>query len=149
MREGDLVEKDNEEVSQLMNSETILLVENEFALRELMRRFLEASGYAILGARDGDEALALATAHPTPIDLLLTDVVMPGMSGFALASRVTELRAETKVLYFSGYADDYDVIREGLHDSGRPFLLKPFTQADLISKIGEILQPAPEARPQA
>lgn len=149
MREVDLVEKDNEEVSQLMNSETILLVENEFALRELMRRFLEASGYAILGARDGDEALALATAHPTPIDLLLTDVVMPGMSGFALASRVTELRAETKVLYFSGYADDYDVIREGLHDSGRPFLLKPFTQADLMSKIGEILQPAPEVRPQA
>jgi two-component system, cell cycle sensor histidine kinase and response regulator CckA len=149
VREVDLVEKDNEEVSQLMNSETILLVENEFALRELMRRFLEASGYAILGARDGDEALALATAHPTPIDLLLTDVVMPGMSGFALASRVTELRAETKVLYFSGYADDYDVIREGLHDSGRPFLLKPFTQADLMSKIGEILQPAPEVRPQA
>lgn len=125
-----------------MGAETILLVENEFALRELMRRFLEASGYSILGARDGDEALALATAHPTPIDLLLTDVVMPGMSGFALASRVTELRAETKVLYFSGYADDYDVIREGLHDSGRPFLLKPFTQADLITKIGEILQPA-------
>ena len=81
----------------------------------------------------------LATAHPTPIDLLLTDVVMPGMSGFALPSRVTPLRAETKVLYFSGYADDYDVIREGLHDSGRPFLLKPFTQADLIKKIGEIL----------
>jgi YesN/AraC family two-component response regulator len=70
---------------------------------------------------------------------------MPGMSGFALASRVTELRAETKVLYFSGYADDYDVIREGLHDSGRPFLLKPFTQADLISKIGEILQHPPPA----
>jgi two-component system cell cycle sensor histidine kinase/response regulator CckA len=130
-----------------MGSETILLVENEFALRDLMRRFLEASGYSILGARDGDEALTLATAHPTPIDLLLTDVVMPGMSGFALASRVTQLRAETKVLYFSGYADDYDVIREGLHDSGRPFLLKPFTQADLIRKIGEILQ-APPAAPQ-
>jgi two-component system cell cycle sensor histidine kinase/response regulator CckA len=132
-----------------MSAETILLVENEFALRELMRRFLEASGYSILGARDGDEALALATTHPTSIDLLLTDVVMPGMSGFALASRVTELRAETKVLYFSGYADDYDVIREGLHDSGRPFLLKPFTQADLVSKIGEILDTAPDARPQA
>ena len=53
-----------------MGEETILLVENEFALRELMRRFLESSGYSILGARDGDEALALATAHPTPIDLL-------------------------------------------------------------------------------
>lgn len=132
-----------------MSSATILLVENEFALRELMRRFLESSGYSIIGARDGDEALALATSHPTPIDLLLTDVVMPGMSGFALASRVTELRAETKVLYFSGYAGDYDVIREGLHDSGRPFLLKPFTQADLIQKIGEILRHTPEVQPQA
>ncbi len=130
-------------------AETILLVENEFALRELMRRFLEGSGYEILGARDGDEALALATAHPTPIDLLLTDVVMPGMSGFALASRVTQLRAETKVLYFSGYADDYDVIREGLHDSGKPFLLKPFTQADLMRKIGEVLGQPSEDRPAA
>ena len=63
-------------------------MENEYALRELMRRFLEGSGYAVLNARDGDEALSVATAHPTPIDLLLTDVVMPGMSGFALASRV-------------------------------------------------------------
>ena len=72
---------------------TILLVENEYALRELMRRFLEGSGYAVLNARDGDEALSVATAHATPIDLLLTDVVMPGMSGFALASRVAELHA--------------------------------------------------------
>jgi two-component system cell cycle sensor histidine kinase/response regulator CckA len=133
-----------------MSAETILLVENEFALRELMRRFLEASGYSILGARDGDEALSVASGHPTPIDLLLTDVVMPGMSGFALASRVTQLRAETKVLYFSGYADDYDVIREGLHDSGRPFLLKPFTQADLMKKIGEVLRaPAQPSLSQA
>ena len=128
-------------------AETILLVENEFALRELMRRFLEGSGYEILGARDGDDALALAVAHPTPIDLLLTDVVMPGMSGFAVASGVTQLRAETKVLYFSGYADDYDVIREGLHDSGRPFLLKPFSQADLMRKIGEVLGQPSEDRP--
>jgi CheY-like chemotaxis protein len=128
-------------------SETILLVENEYALRELMRRFLEGSGYAVLGARDGDEALSVATAHPTPIDLLLTDVVMPGMSGFALASRVAELRAETKVLYFSGYADDYEVIREGLHDSGRPFLLKPFSQADLMKKIDDVLKAAPSTPP--
>lgn len=119
--------------------ETILLVENEPALRELMRRFLEGSGYAVLGARNGDEALDAASNHPTPIDLLLTDVVMPGMSGFVLANRLVELRAETKVLYFSGYADDYDVIREGLHDAGRPFLLKPFTQKDLLQKIVDVL----------
>ena len=116
--------------------ETILLVENEYAWRELMRRFLEGSGYAVLHARDGDEALSVATAHPTPIDLLLTDVVMPGMTGFALASRVAELRAETKVLYISGYEE----ITEGLTDSGQPFLLKPFSQADLARKVDEVLK---------
>ena len=116
--------------------ETILLVENEYGLRELMRRFLEGSGYAVLNARDGDEALSVATAHPTPIDLLLTDVVMPGMTGFALASRVAELRAETKVLYISGYEE----ITEGLTDSGQPFLLKPFSQADLARKVDEVLK---------
>ena len=116
--------------------ETILLVENEYALRELMRRFLEGSGYAVLYARDGDEALSVATTHPTPIDLLLTDVVMPGMTGFALASRVAELRAETKVLYISGYEE----ITEGLTDSGQPFLLKPFSQADLARKVDEVLK---------
>jgi CheY-like chemotaxis protein len=127
-------------------AETILLVENEYALRELMRRFLEGSGFAVLNARDGDEALSVATAHPTPIDLLLTDVVMPGMSGFALASRVAELRAETKVLYISGYADDYEVIKEGLTDSGQPFLLKPFSQAELFKKVDEVLKaPDPSA----
>src|SRR4026207_2032598 len=123
-------------------AETILLVENEYALRELMRRFLEGSGYAVLNARDGDEALSVATAHPTPIDLLLTDGVMPGLSGVALASRVADLRAETKVLYISGYADDYDVIKEGLTDSGQPFLLKPFSQAELFKKVDEILKPS-------
>jgi two-component system cell cycle sensor histidine kinase/response regulator CckA len=119
--------------------ETILLVENEYALRELMRRFLEGSGFSVLNARDGDEALAVAAAHPRPIDLLLTDVVMPGMSGFALASRVAEISNAVKVLYISGYADDYEVIREGLHDSGRPFLLKPFSQAELFRKVNEVL----------
>jgi CheY-like chemotaxis protein len=119
---------------------TILLVENEYALRELMRRFLEGSGYSVLNARDGDEALSVATSHATPIDLLLTDVVMPGMSGFALASRVTELHGETRVLYISGYADDHDVIKEGLAESGQPFLLKPFSQAELFKKVDEVLR---------
>jgi len=128
------------ESAHTRHAETILLVENEYALRELMRRFLEGSGYAVLNARDGDEALSVATAHSTPIDLLLTDVVMPGMSGFALASRVTELHGETKVLYISGYADDYDVIKEGLAESGQPFLSKPFSQAELFKKVDEVLR---------
>ena len=84
--------------------ETILLVENEYALRELMRRFLEVSGYAVMNARDGVESLSVATAHPTPIDLLLTDVVMPTMSGIELAQRIVGLHQETRVLFMSGYA---------------------------------------------
>jgi two-component system, cell cycle sensor histidine kinase and response regulator CckA len=117
----------------------ILLVENEPALRDLMRRFLEGCGYAVLPARNGDEALAVAGDYSGPIDLLLTDVVMPGMSGFVLADTLVGLRAETKVLFFSGYADDYDVIRHGLDSGGRPFLLKPFTQKDLQQKVADVL----------
>ena len=119
--------------------ETILLVENEPALRELMRRFLVGSGYRVLSAANADEAIAAGATHSTPIDLLLTDVVMPGMSGFALASHIAELRAETKILYVSGYAGDYEMIKEGLVDSKRPYLLKPFTQNDLLQKIVEVL----------
>jgi len=121
----------------------ILLVENEPALRDLMRRFLEGCGYSVLPARNGDEALAVAGDYSGPIDLLLTDVVMPGMSGFVLADTLVGLRAETKVLYFSGYADDYDVIRHGLDAGGRPFLLKPFTQKDLQQKIVDVLGATP------
>ena len=119
--------------------ETILLVENEPALRELMRRFLEGSGYRVVSAANGDEAIAAGARHSTPIDLLLTDVVMPGMSGFALANRIAELRAETKILYVSGYAGDYEMIKNGLNDSKRPYLLKPFTQNALLQKIVEVL----------
>jgi len=100
--------------------ETILLVENEPALRELMRRFLEGSGYRVVSAANGDEAIAAGARHSTPIDLLLTDVVMPGMSGFALANRIAELRAETKILYVSGYAGDYEQTIEGQVDSFVP-----------------------------
>jgi CheY-like chemotaxis protein len=121
----------------------ILLVENEPALRDLMRRFLEGCGYSVLPARNGDDALAIAGDYSGPIDLLLTDVVMPGMSGFVLADTLVNLRAETKVLYFSGYADDYDVIRHGLDAGGRPFLLKPFTQKDLQQKVADVLGSAP------
>jgi two-component system cell cycle sensor histidine kinase/response regulator CckA len=121
----------------------ILLVENEPALRDLMRRFLEGCGYAVLPARNGDEALAVANEYNGPIELLLTDVVMPGMSGFVLADTLVGRWANMKVVYFSGYADDYDVIRHGLDAGGRPFLLKPFTQKDLQQKIVEVLGATP------
>jgi CheY-like chemotaxis protein len=124
---------------QNLHPRTILLVENEPALRDLMTRFLDGRGYEVLPARNGDEALTIAGSHSGPIDLLLTDVVMPGMNGFVLADTLAGLRVETKVLYFSGYADDYDVIRTGLDSCGRPFLLKPFSQQDLLEKVTVLL----------
>ena len=120
-------------------AETILLVENEYALRELMRRFLEGSGYAVLNARDGDEALSVATAHPTPIDLLLTDVVMPRTSGPELTKRLAERRPSLKVIYMSGYTDE-TIVQHGILQPGIAFIHKPFTAEILDRKIRDVLQ---------
>ena len=120
-------------------AETILLVENEYALRELMRRFLEGSGYAVLNARDGDEALSVATAHPTPIDLLLTDVVMPGMSGLELSQNLKKSRPGMPVLFMSGYSEEV-LSRVGFMGPGEAFFQKPVTPARLYAKIREILR---------
>ena len=119
-------------------AETILLVENEYALRELMRRFLEGSGYAVLNARDGDEALSVATAHPTPIDLLLTDVVMPGMNGVALATELRRAHPDLSVLYMSGYTGE----AAGVYQRVQPadVLSKPFSASQLIRRVQDALQ---------
>ena len=119
-------------------AETILLVENEYALRELMRRFLEGSGYAVLNARDGDEALSVATAHPTPIDLLLTDVVMPGLNGRELAARLSSVRPGARVIFMSGYTDEA-VTRHGVLDPGAAYVQKPFTPEAIARKVREVL----------
>src|SRR4029077_16283058 len=86
--------------------ETILIVEDEAALRELARELLDASGYKVIEAEGGEKAIELVERSETPIDLLLTDVVMPGMGGKQLAKRLTELRPELRVLYMSGYTDE-------------------------------------------
>ena len=88
----------------LTGTETVLLVEDEPSIRQLMRRMLESHGYTLLEARNGDEALSLAEEYTTPIHLLLTDVVMPKMDGFQLAIRLTQLYTETRVLFLSGHA---------------------------------------------
>ncbi len=118
--------------------ETILLVEDEGAVRELARDILEANGYAVLVARHGDEALAICERHSEAIHLMLTDVVMPGMNGRELAERLARLRPETKVLYMSGYTDNAIVLDGVLH--GRAvFLQKPFTPDALARKVREVL----------
>ncbi|HMA43219.1 MAG TPA: PAS domain S-box protein [Gemmatimonadales bacterium] len=119
-------------------SETVLLVEDEPAVRQFARRALESSGYCVLTASAGAEALALAQQHPGIIHVLLTDVVMPGMGGPELARNLSQLRPGLRVLYCSGYTDDA-AIREGVREAGTAFLQKPFAPEDLIHKIREVL----------
>jgi two-component system cell cycle sensor histidine kinase/response regulator CckA len=119
-------------------SETVLLVEDEESLRSIVREILEASGYTVIEARHAGHALGIAEGHPAPIHLLITDVVMPGMSGRELAERLAALHAETRVLYMSGYTDDA-VVLHGVLAADVAFLQKPFTVEALARKVREVL----------
>ncbi|MBI4542932.1 MAG: PAS domain S-box protein [Gemmatimonadetes bacterium] len=122
-------------------AETILVVEDEEAVRKLTRRLLEARGYTVLAAASGGEALSLVERYAGGIALLVSDVVMPGMSGPEVVQRVCALRPETKALLVSGYTDDA-MIRHGVRDSGIAFLQKPFTPDALARKVRELLDEA-------
>ena len=119
-------------------SETILLVEDEDAVRDLTRRCLVGGGYTVIPAGSAEEAIDLAAEHDGHIDLLLTDVVMPGASGPQLARRLLERRPDVRVLYVSGYTDAA-MASEGILDSGVSFLQKPFTPEALSRKVRDIL----------
>jgi DNA-binding NtrC family response regulator len=119
-------------------SETILLVEDEDVVRGLARQILEEAGYNVLDARGGDEAIRLCRDLRGPIDLLLTDVVMPEASGKEVADRLTKLRPATCVLYMSGYTDDA-IVHHGVVDSDVEFIQKPFTPVALAQKVREVL----------
>ena len=122
--------------------ETVLLVEDEPAVRRTARKALERLGYAILEAPDAATALNLAGRHQGPIHLLLTDVVMPGMDGRDLARRLVADRPGTRVVFMSGYAGDA-VIRHGLLEPGVAYLEKPFTPTALADKVRKILDSPP------
>jgi two-component system, cell cycle sensor histidine kinase and response regulator CckA len=119
-------------------SETVLLVEDHESVRALTATLLERYGYAVIEATSAQEALRLAEANRGRIDLLLTDVVMPGLSGAAVAERVRELVPGVKVLFMSGYVDD-GVVRTGALAQGSAFLEKPFSVTGLAAKVREAL----------
>ncbi len=123
-------------------NETVLVVEDEDGIRELVRRILADAGYEVLEAGDGKEALLVADRHDGPIHLLLTDVVMPGMSGGELGEALTGLRPDLEVIYISGYADS-EVLNRGVHRTEDSFLNKPFQGDELLHKVRGVLDKRP------
>jgi two-component system cell cycle sensor histidine kinase/response regulator CckA len=118
--------------------ETVLLVEDEASLREIVRESLESSGYVVLSARDGEEAVDMCADRDLTIHLVLTDVVMPRMSGRELADRLRATRPDTAILYMSGYTDDA-VVLNGVLAEDMAFVQKPFTTVTLARRVREIL----------
>jgi len=129
-------------VSLPRGSETVLLVEDEKGVRELAREYLEMSGYSVIEAEDGYTALELATMNSDPIHLLMTDVVMPGISGRELADRILQIRPAIKILYMSGYTDR-SIVHHGILESDAVLLQKPFSLATLAAKLREVLAAEP------
>jgi PAS domain S-box-containing protein len=119
-------------------TETVLLVEDEDCVRTLGALALRSSGYTVLEAPDGEEALAICQRHAGDLDLLVTDVVMPKMNGRQLADQMAAMRPDLKVLYISGYADD-TIVHHGVGEAGLAFLQKPFTPSVLVRKVHEVL----------
>jgi two-component system, cell cycle sensor histidine kinase and response regulator CckA len=125
-------------------AETILLVEDALRVRAVVREILEMNGYNVLEARHGAEALEISERHQGPIHLMVTDVVMPQMSGRELAQRLQPIRQDMRVLYMSGYTDDA-IVRHGVLGAGMAFLSKPFTPDALALKVREVLDTPPRS----
>jgi two-component system cell cycle sensor histidine kinase/response regulator CckA len=127
-----------EEESSQGRGETVLVVEDEPAILAMATRALSSFGYCVLAAGHPDEALATADGHDGPIDLLLTDVVMPGMNGQVLAERIKQARPDTRCLVMSGYAAEV-LTPDGVLTPGLQFIQKPFSVVALADKVREVL----------
>jgi PAS domain S-box-containing protein len=124
-----------------LGTETVLLVEDDEMVRAFARTTLEESGYKVLQAANGAEAVLICERHSEPIHLLVTDVVMPGISGRVVADRLKTLRPQMPVLYMSGYTEDA-IVHRGVLNSGVNFIAKPFGTAALTRKVRELLDAA-------
>lgn len=127
-----------EQTAHSPGTETILLVEDEDGVRTLASKILENTGYRVIAAANGDQALRMLDGMQDPLHLLLTDVIMPGMSGAKLAEEALAARPDLKVLFVSGHSDDV-LTHHGELDPETNFLEKPFTPDGLANKVREVL----------
>jgi PAS domain S-box-containing protein len=138
--EANIAESRAEETSSVVHraSEVVLVVEDETAVRALVKDVLTSNGYTVLEASRGDEALSICDQHKGPIHLMVTDVIMPQMSGRELATRLASLRPDMKVLFMSGYTNE-GIVHQGVLERDTAFLQKPFTPNSLARKVREVL----------
>jgi CheY-like chemotaxis protein len=139
VKESILVEETNEgRPRKYQGTETLLIVEDEAIVRELAHRILSQRGYHVIAAGNGQEALQICRNYDEPIDLMITDVVMPGMSGRDLAEQAAPIRPDMKILFISGYPNDI-IAEHGILSDGISFLQKPFSPDSLTAKVQGIL----------
>lgn len=119
---------------------TVLVVDDEPEIRKLVGAMVSQFGYSVLTADSGEHALTVYQHHKAPIELLITDVVAPGMSGPMLADKLSQIQPHLKVLYISGY-DNTHVVQKYVVERGHMLLAKPFTMDELQAKVQELLQP--------
>ncbi|MGH7650927.1 MAG: ATP-binding protein [Gemmatimonadaceae bacterium] len=132
---------EKDDLSPPLGTETILLVEDDSAVRQLVERVLRSRGYSVIAAEHGRDALHLASDPGKDVDLVLTDIVMPAMSGRELVEALQSIRPMVRVLYMSGYTND-EILRRGLHDPNTSFIQKPFTAENLAAQVRKVLDAA-------
>jgi len=130
----------------MRNGLTVLLVENDPIIRQLIVRALTRAGFTVIEAVDGADAFARVGADPGGVDILVTDVVMPRKDGFTLAEEFAALAPDVRVLFITGHAHDLRGVRSGLEQSHCRFLLKPFTTTQLVTTLREVLRSDPQPR---